>query len=90
MHADAAEQGDVLVPHTGRGQLRQQRWHQQMIWASAGDVGEDNAGGIARPGQFPQRRRVHRLGQRFGNGRLHVRDGWHLFRFDHRAAHTWE
>ena len=56
VHAQATEQRDVLVAHTGRFQLVQKRRHQVVVWAGAGDVGEDDADSVARFRELPQLR----------------------------------
>ena len=68
MHAHAAQQRDVVVPHAGLGQLRDQGRHQQLVGARPRGVREDDADAMARPRHLAQPGRADRSSEGLRNG----------------------
>ena len=72
VHADATQERDVRIPHTGLLQLAQQSRNQQVVRAGAGDVGKHDADAVARGSDLTQRRRPGGGGKRRSHGVRHV------------------
>ena len=86
VHADPAQQGDVLIAHARCLQVCQQRRHQQVVRAGPRNVGENNADLVAGACHLAQLRRIDRGLQRFHHRRGHILDRGNGFRFDNRSA----
>jgi len=87
VHADAAEQGDILVTYAGLLQFSQQGRNQQVVGAGTGDVIEDDADAVAGTGKQVERFRSNGMGKRLIDRGGYVLHGFSRLRTNQRGLH---
>ena len=60
-----------------------------MIWAGAGDVGEDDAGALAGFGDFPDGWAPNRMAEYFLDGCRNISQGFGWLRCGHGRRGSW-